>query len=69
MKEASEIPNVVNCCNRGGLYEKLENLQERCVFLFNKFFFFSTKVCSKLLLNKELIIQKVILLERYRICQ
>ena len=40
MKEASEIPNVVNCCNRGGLYEKLENLQERCVFLANKFFFF-----------------------------
>ena len=70
MKEASEIPNVVNCCNRGGLYEKLENLQERCVFLANKFFFFfSTKVCSILLLNKELIIQKVILLERYRICQ
>lgn len=31
MKEAAEIPNVVNCCNREGLYEKLENLQERCV--------------------------------------
>ncbi|XP_058960986.2 dynein beta chain, ciliary-like [Pocillopora verrucosa] len=29
MKEAAEIPNVVNCCNREGLYEKLENLQER----------------------------------------
>ena len=29
MKEAAEIPNVVNCCNRSGLYEKLENLQER----------------------------------------
>lgn len=31
MTEAAEIPNVVNCCNREGLYEKLENLQERCV--------------------------------------
>ena len=31
MKEAAEIPNVVNCCNREGLYEKLENLQERFV--------------------------------------
>jgi len=31
MKEAAEIPNAVNCCNREGLYEKLENLQERYV--------------------------------------
>lgn len=70
MKEASEIPNAVNCCNRAGLYEKLENLQERCVFL-SKFFFF-TKSSSKLLLrvlNKALKIEIVILLERYRICQ
>ena len=70
MKEASEIPNVVNCCNRGGLYEKLENLQERCVFLANKFLFlFSLKVCFKLLSNKELKIQIVILPKRYTICQ
>lgn len=35
MKEAAEIPNVVNCCNREGLYEKLENLQERYVLYFS----------------------------------
>lgn len=67
MKEASEVPNAVKCCNREGLYEKLENLQERCVFLANNFFFF--KSSSKLLLNKAFKIEIVILLERYRICQ
>ncbi|XP_032221173.2 dynein beta chain, ciliary [Nematostella vectensis] len=27
--EGAKIPNVVECCNRPGLFEKLENLQER----------------------------------------
>ena len=29
MSDAEKTPNVVECCCKEGLYEKLENIQER----------------------------------------
>ena len=36
MSDAEKTPNVVECCCKEGLYEKLENIQERYNAIFSK---------------------------------